>query len=615
MSVPVMQAKRESILSNILHNKRKEKKRIRWKHRITYRIGVFCLVFLFALFPVSARASQAQTLNPGVNDVIKKVRSYMLSVDTNPDYSSIWNVLGMSRCNSPAPATYIDTFYNNVIRYMDEKDWVLTNTKYTEYSKLIISLTSMGKDVRNIAGHNLFAYLSDFTNVKRQGFNGPVWALIALKCHPSYSIPIDSSAKEQTTEEGLIQYILDGEKAGGGWALSGNVADSDVTGMTIQALSSYYGKREDVTFAVDRALTWLSANQNKNGGYATMGTETAESIAQVIVALTSIGIDPGKDERFIKNGKWPMSRLYDFYVSPGGFMHVLPDSGNNGGGAAGQLNGLATEQGMYACVAYQRIIDGKTALYDMSDVSLSAGTRPAGTGAGNSSTVSGTTSSGTTASKKKVTKVVLDYSAITITKGKTRKLSVSVYPSTASSKKVKWSSSNKKVATVTQKGTVKGIKKGTATVTVKAQDGSGKKASCKITVTEPSTTEKKSSATTTARTTAVPVKRTVSQSTTAVRKPTGTTSKNATATTATKKSDGWSFDGADYIPENGTSSDDSDELSSMDDGNTDKKGSWMDKTITLHIPLGAITYIIVGAVLMLFVEALLLFIYKKRRKR
>ena len=42
-----------------------------------------------------------------------------------------------------------------------------------------------------------------------------------------------------------------------------------------------------------------------------------------------------------------------------------------------------------------------------------------------------------------------------------------------------WTTSNKKVATVTSKGVVKGLKKGTATITV--QSGS-KKMTCKVTV-------------------------------------------------------------------------------------------------------------------------------------
>ena len=50
---------------------------------------------------------------------------------------------------------------------------------------------------------------------------------------------------------------------------------------------------------------------------------------------------------------------------------------------------------------------------------------------------------------------------------------------TGTSKKVKWKSSNKKVATVNSKGKVKAKKKGTATITAKV---GGKKYKCKITV-------------------------------------------------------------------------------------------------------------------------------------
>ena len=35
-------------------------------------------------------------------------------------------------------------------------------------------------------------------------------------------------------------------------------------------------------------------------------------------------------------------------------MHVKAGAGNNGGAAAGTLDGMATEQGYYALVAYQR---------------------------------------------------------------------------------------------------------------------------------------------------------------------------------------------------------------------------------------------------------------------
>ena len=180
-------------------------------------------------------AETAETLNPSVDTVLNSVRSYMLSVDTDPDYNSIWNVIGLTRSGLSVPSSYIQTFYENIYAYLVENDWVLTRTKYSDYSKLIVGLTAIGKDAQNIGGHNLLAYLSDFTDVKRQGFNGPIWALIALNSHPSYTIPTDASAQEQTTEEGLITYLLNGETAYGGWTLAGTEPDADITGMTIQA--------------------------------------------------------------------------------------------------------------------------------------------------------------------------------------------------------------------------------------------------------------------------------------------------------------------------------------------------------------------------------------------
>ena len=71
-------------------------------------------------------------------------------------------------------------------------------------------------------------------------------------------------------------------------------------------------------------------------------------------------------------------------------------------------------------------------------------------------------------------KIKLNKTKATITVGKTFQLKVK-----GTSKKVKWVSSNKKVATVTSKGKVTGKKAGTATITAKV---AGKKLKCKVTI-------------------------------------------------------------------------------------------------------------------------------------
>ena len=67
-------------------------------------------------------------------------------------------------------------------------------------------------------------------------------------------------------------------------------------------------------------------------------------------------------------------------------------------------------------------------------------------------------------------------------KGATLTLKAVVSPSDADIKDVKWTSSNKKVATVDKHGKVKALKNGVTTITATAKDGSRVSASCKITV-------------------------------------------------------------------------------------------------------------------------------------
>lgn len=84
--------------------------------------------------------------------------------------------------------------------------------------------------------------------------------------------------------------------------------------------------------------------------------------------------------------------------------------------------------------------------------------------------------------KQPVKSIKLNKTSATLKKGKSLTLKATISPSSANNKAVTWTSSNKKVATVTSKGVVKAVGNGTATITVKAKDGSGKKATCKITV-------------------------------------------------------------------------------------------------------------------------------------
>ncbi len=83
--------------------------------------------------------------------------------------------------------------------------------------------------------------------------------------------------------------------------------------------------------------------------------------------------------------------------------------------------------------------------------------------------------------KIKTTGVKLPTKKLTLYVSQTKTLKAEVLPSNASNKSVSWSSSNKKVATVSKSGKITAKAPGTATITVKTKNG-GYKATCKITV-------------------------------------------------------------------------------------------------------------------------------------
>ena len=82
--------------------------------------------------------------------------------------------------------------------------------------------------------------------------------------------------------------------------------------------------------------------------------------------------------------------------------------------------------------------------------------------------------------KRAATSITLDKSSAELKSDKTLTLKATIKPSDTTDKTIKWSTSNKKVATVSSKGVVTPVGKGTATITAKTENGLTAK--CQITV-------------------------------------------------------------------------------------------------------------------------------------
>ena len=303
-------------------------------------------------------------------DVHNQVIDYIHKNVTEPGPYSIggeWAVLSLARSDIKDIKWY-KYYYNRIVELLaDRQSNVLHAVKSTENSRAIIALTAIGADPANISGYNLLEPLSDYEYIDKQGINGYIYALIAMDCG-NYDFP-GTDADIQTTRKNLIAAIHSRKIETGGWSLDGETADADITAMAIQALAPYYNSNNSVKDDIDKALEVLSDIQKEHGEFANTyidsgnnikETASSESCAQVLCALSALGIDAKKDARFVKNGISVLDALLSFYdEGTGAFKHVI----------TGEVDQMATEQAAYALAAYRRMTEKKNGLYQMSDVS------------------------------------------------------------------------------------------------------------------------------------------------------------------------------------------------------------------------------------------------------
>lgn len=290
------------------------------------------------------------------SEYLKKALANIKKTVPTPQVGSTngeWAVLGLARGNASVTNSYYDGYYDRVVAYVKaniNSKGQLDSNKSTENSRIILALTAIGEDPTSVGGRNLLTALNDLSYVKKQGSNGPIWALLA----------VDSGNYIYNYRDKLIDTILDERTEDGGWTHTGNTADVDMTAMAIQALAPYNDEdHPKVKSAIEAALTLLSGMQQNDGGFASFGTPNSESAAQVVVALSALGLDANTDSHFVKNGHSVLENLLSYEQEDGSFQHTTDGSGNNQ---------MSAEQGTYALVAYDRYVNKAHTLYDMTDV-------------------------------------------------------------------------------------------------------------------------------------------------------------------------------------------------------------------------------------------------------
>ena len=293
-----------------------------------------------------------------------------------------WYPIALGRlCISDGQSGYLAVIGDNVQkRYRTPEK--LSRAKATEWHRISLAVLACGGNPRRMGEAGDIDLIADGTYDRvdengngilgRQGINGFIWGLITLDSL-YYEVPEGA----YYTRDDIILNILNRQLPDGGWALSGDACDPDITAMAIQALAPYYNSEKEYVYtgsdgqvarkartAVDDALKCLSALQLSDGGFYSWGMPNCESAVQVAVALCSLGIDPFTDSRFIKDGHTVYDGILKYRNRDGGFLHSFVYDAENPTSLPDRSNTMASEQALYGMAALIRRQNRMRRLYD-----------------------------------------------------------------------------------------------------------------------------------------------------------------------------------------------------------------------------------------------------------
>lgn len=287
------------------------------------RFTAFLMMIVFLCSPVYGGYVEDNTPSPAVASV-------------GGEWALI-GMLGSGSANESVKAAYL----SNLKAKLDETDGILSARRYTEYSRAVIALNLLGETADDFMGYNIVSPLLNSDNVGKQGINGIIFALIALTGG-------NYGTAEYRNE--LLNTVLNAQSTDGYFEYGGS-PNADVTAMALCALAPY-SDRQEVKSAIDRAVDALGAMIDDNGLILTDGVYSSETVSQVIIGLSAVGVDAETDSRFVRNGSGLVTALGGFSVG-GGYAHLAGD----------KVNPMASEQGLCATAAYNLYKKGSQPLY------------------------------------------------------------------------------------------------------------------------------------------------------------------------------------------------------------------------------------------------------------
>ena len=272
-------------------------------------------------------------------------------------YGDEWLVYSLLRAGETIKQDKLDAYYESVVEKV--KTWS-NSKKPTEIERVALALSIIGKDITNIEGINLAEMIYNSKRLQI-GANELTYALIALDAKDT-NIPKDALWSREKMISELLKFQ---NSKTGGFGLTDNKTTSvDITAMALQALAKYKGSNEDVDKAIENALKYLKSNMSKKYDFG-----TPESSAQVLLALTTLKIDPlSQNNGFGTNNRNIITRLMEYFdPKTGGFTRNLGDK---------NPMEMTTVQVLQALTSYQRYINREKSYWDLTNSKDDTGNNP-----------------------------------------------------------------------------------------------------------------------------------------------------------------------------------------------------------------------------------------------
>lgn len=330
-----------------------------WK-RIVAGILIFTVMISVAACSKGNNTPKNQSLDAMIEQSAKALQKNLTGDEAASAGSPTgdWTAIAYAFAGqNKACSNYLQELENYITKQYRKKG-NLSDVKATEYHRAALTILALGGDPADIEkkGEHVNLIADGTWNFPGgspglQGANGLIYALLMLDSR-------DYETAQPDLRSQYVEELLTYQKDSGAFCIDNSLdGDVDITAMAPQALAKYRGEGQ-VNTAVQKALSWLEDQMTEDAVFKNSDSESAESSAQVILALCALGEDPDKDEQFQKNGRTVLDGLNDYRMKDGMYMHESSEK---------KENIMATYQSLLALEAVQELREEQKWIFDFTE--------------------------------------------------------------------------------------------------------------------------------------------------------------------------------------------------------------------------------------------------------